>query len=87
MDIIIKNKIDSILGRVFEADYEKGFALDTDLVRDLMADSLKLITMVIELETEFDITFPDDTLIFSKLSCYKWICEKTEELCSEKKQS
>jgi len=80
----ILNRLKRIVCELFNVASDKELPIDTDLVNDLMADSLTLITMVVEVETEFDILFPDTSLSLVNLRDYRWLCEKTEELCNAK---
>lgn len=43
---------------------------DTDLIEDLGIDSMGIINIVVMLENEFSIQFPDDSLTFEKLRIY-----------------
>lgn len=41
---------------------EDSIEMETSLVEDLKADSLDIVEMVMELESEFDVEIPDDEL-------------------------
>lgn len=41
---------------------EDTITLETSLVEDLKADSLDIVEMVMELESEFDVEIPDEEL-------------------------
>lgn len=48
---------------------------NSDLIDDLNFNSINIISLVISLETEFDIEIPDDFLILEKLRSYRQIKE------------
>lgn len=45
----------------------KDITDDTDLITDLSYNSVSAIKLVVDIEQEFDIEFPDELLIFEKL--------------------
>jgi acyl carrier protein len=56
-------RIVSVILRVLEQPgLSNGFGMD-DHLSDLGLDSLKVIKLLIEVEGEFDITFPDELLV------------------------
>lgn len=60
----IKSEVIQLISELFKG---KGFDTDiieyADLVNDMGMDSITFISIVIELETKFDITVPDDMLL------------------------
>lgn len=53
-------KVKSII--VEELDVpEESITLETNLVKDLGADSLSLVEMLMNFEAEYDVTIPDDS--------------------------
>lgn len=51
---------------------------DTDLISDLMFDSISIISLVVELEDEFDFEFDEEYLILEHLRQYRWIVKYIE---------
>ena len=78
MDVV--KRIDTIIvNSSNEAINEQLLNDDTDLVSDLMFDSISIISLVIELEKEFDFEFCDDYLRLEYLRPYSWIVEFNEK--------
>ena len=81
----IKNKIIEILTKLFS---ESGIDLDVleyvDLVDDLGMDSINFISLIIEIETAFEIQIPDEWLQMEKFQTYTAIYSTVAELLSEK---
>lgn len=48
---------------------------ETDLVSDLMFDSISIISLVVELEKDFNFEFEDEFLLLEYLRNYSWITE------------
>ena len=62
-NIEIKNRIITILSRLFaESGVDTDILEYVDLVDDLGMDSINFISLIIELEAEFDIQIPDEWL-------------------------
>lgn len=53
---------------------------NTDLIEDLEIDSLGLVDIIICIEEELNISFPDDFLILDNLCSYSKIVAKVQEL-------
>ena len=60
----IKDRVIKIVSNIFE---ERGFEKDVieyiDLIDDAGLDSITFVSLVIEIETEFGITVPDEMLL------------------------
>lgn len=60
----IKDRVIQIVSNIFE---ERGFEKDVieyiDLIDDAGLDSITFVSLVIEIETEFGITVPDEMLL------------------------
>ena len=72
----MENIIDRLDKAIIECNGEIN-ALDlndnTDLIDDLGFDSINIISLVVSIETEFDIEIPDEFLLLEKLRSYKEI--------------
>ncbi len=52
-------KVKALIAQQFTIDEEK-ITLESDLVKDLGADSLDIADLIMTLEDEFDLTVPDE---------------------------
>jgi acyl carrier protein len=86
MNIII-DKINSILVRLLVIENVDGFTEQTDFINDYMADSLILISIIVEIESAFSIEIPDDDLISENMRNYMWLCAEVERLINEQQKS
>lgn len=81
----IKAKILKILSNLFQ---NTGIDTDVleyvDLIDDLGMDSVNFISLIIELEAEFDIQIPDEWLLMDKFREYSLILSAVEELIMPK---
>lgn len=55
----IREKVTAIVSDQMGVD-KKEITMETSFVRDLNADSLDTVELVMELEEEFDVTIPDE---------------------------
>ena len=58
---MVFEKIKEILSDQLDAD-EKEMTMDTNIVRDLDADSLDIVELLMTIEDEFDIEIPDEEI-------------------------
>ena len=56
---MVFDKIREIIADQLDADPE-SITLDTDLMKDLEADSLDAVEIIMAIESEYDIEVPDD---------------------------
>lgn len=81
----IKAKILGILSNLFQ---NTGIDTDVleyvDLIDDLGMDSVNFISLIVELEAEFDIQIPDEWLLMDKFREYSLILFAVEELIMPK---
>ena len=83
----IKEKIIDILDRLFsDAGVDRDILEYVDLIDDLGMDSINFISLIIELESTFDIQIPDDWLLMEKLQNYTLIYSAVEELLQIKEK-
>ena len=83
----IKEKIIDILDRLFsDAGVDRDILEYVDLIDDLGMDSINFISLIIELESTFDIQIPDDWLLMEKLQYYTLIYSAVEELLQIKEK-
>ena len=83
----IKEKIIDILDRLFsDAGVDRDILEYVDLIDDLGMDSINFISLIIELESTFDIQIPDDWLLMEKLQNYTLIYSAVEELLQIKEE-
>lgn len=77
----VKDKIIDILADLFsDAGVDRGVLEYVDLVDDLGMDSISFISIIIELETAFNVQVPDEWLNIEKFRDYSAIYEAVEEL-------
>ena len=63
----IKAKIIGIMSNLFQnSDVDTDVLEYVDLIDDLGMDSVNFISLIIELEAEFDIQIPNDQLLMDK---------------------
>ncbi|HAE89251.1 MAG TPA: acyl carrier protein [Clostridiales bacterium] len=62
---MIEEKVFGIISEQFDVDKSK-LSLETDLVKDLHADSLDLVELIMAFEDEFGLTIPDDVALTVK---------------------
>ncbi len=62
---MIEEKVFDIISEQFDVD-KAELSLSTDLVKDLHADSLDLVELIMAFEDEFDLTIPDEAALTVK---------------------
>lgn len=62
---MIEEKVFDIIAEQFDVDRSE-LSEDTDLVKDLHADSLDLVELIMAFEDEFDLSIPDDVALTVK---------------------
>lgn len=63
-DLEIKTNVQEICAKIFQVTNMNGALLECqDFVDDLGMDSITFITLVVDIETCFNITIPDDLLL------------------------
>lgn len=83
----IKAKIIGIMSNLFQnSDVDTDVLEYVDLIDDLGMDSANFISLIIELEAEFDIQIPDDQLLMDKFREYSSIYSIVEELLISKEK-
>lgn len=81
----IKQKTIEILSNLFKnSGIETDMLEYVDLINDLGMDSINFISLIIELETEFDIQIPDEWLLVEKFRECSLILSAIEELIAQK---
>lgn len=58
---MIFEKIKKLLAEQLDAD-ENDMTMDTDIAKDLGADSLDVVELLMSIEDEFDIEIPDEEI-------------------------
>ncbi len=86
MDTVeIKNKIINVLNELFsEAGVDKDILEYVDLVDDLGMDSINFVSIIIELETLFDVQIPDDWMLIERFRSYSLIYSAIVKLLIQK---
>ena len=83
----IKAKILEILSNLFQ---NTGIDTDVleyvDLIDDFGMDSVNFISLIVELEAEFDIQIPDDMLLLENFKCVDDIVSVIENELSNKSE-
>lgn len=67
------NQLDELILGNSSYDLKNELNIFTDLINDLMYDSLSIIQLVVQIEDEFGVEIPDEDLDISKLRQYKWL--------------
>ena len=58
---MIFDKVSTALAEQFDVEVD-AITMDTNFTEDLQADSLDLVDLVMELEDQFEIEFPEDKI-------------------------
>lgn len=83
--LAIKEKIIGILAKLFSGSEVDEDVLEyVDLMDDLGMDSINFISLIIELESEFDIQIPDEWLLMDRFQNYLLIYDAVETLLTTK---
>lgn len=83
----IKAKVIGIMSNLFQnSDVDTDVLEYVDLIDDLGMDSVNFISLIIELEAEFDIQIQDDQLLMDKFREYSSIYSIVEELLISKEK-
>ena len=83
----IKAKIIGIMSNLFQnSDVDTDVLEYVDLIDDLGIDSVNFISLIIELEAEFDIQIPNDQLLMDKFREYSSIYSIVDELLISKEK-
>ena len=81
----IKEKVLEILSHLFQTSGVDTDVLEyVDLIDDLGMDSVNFISLIVELEVEFDIQIPDEWLLIDKFRECSSILSAVEELIVKK---
>lgn len=65
---MIENRLDKIISNISEIPINSDSMNDVDIINDYNFDSVKMVQLIIDIETEFDICFEDDELEIDKLN-------------------
>ena len=68
-------ELDKLILNNQDENYINELNIFTDLINDLMYDSLSIIQLVVQIEEKFDVIIPDEDLDISNLRQYKWLME------------
>lgn len=75
----IQEKIKEIIVEVLEGKVEvQDIDDETLLTQDLGVDSIKLVSIIVELENKFDIEIEAEDLDVNKLTIFKFLCTMVE---------
>lgn len=81
----IKRELIELISELFK---DKGFDIDiieyVDLIDDLGMDSITFISIVVEIESQFDIEISDDMLLLENFKCVDDIVSIVESALSRK---
>lgn len=81
----IKTKILEILNHLFQNSGVDTEVIEyVDFIDDLGMDSIGFISLIVELETEFNIQIPDEWLLVDKFREYSSVFSAVEELILQK---
>lgn len=81
----IKEKIIELLSNLFyDFDVDEDVIEYADLIDDLGMDSVNFISLIIELETEFNIQIPDDWLLVERFREFSLIFSAVKRLIEKR---
>lgn len=82
----IKEKILDLLSGLFaDSEIDRSVLEYVDLVDDLGMDSINFISLIVELESTFQIKIPDEWMLVQKFQTYSLIENVVEALISAEK--
>ena len=82
---ILKEKIIEALKKLFSnSEVDEDVFEYVDLIDDLGMDSINFVSLIIQLEVEFDIQIPDDWLQMERFRDCSLIISAVEELITQK---
>lgn len=82
---ILKEKIIEALKKLFSnSEVDEDVFEYVDLIDDLGMDSISFVSLIIQLEVEFDIQIPDDWLQMERFRDCSLIISAVEELITQK---
>lgn len=85
MEYEFEKKLKEIISNCgYEIDVSR-INMKSDLVRDFDFTSINLIELVVEVESEFDIEFDDNDLVFAVIASYGELVKKLNDKIGEKK--
>lgn len=84
----IKEKVVDILSKIFYyKSVDKDLIEYVDLIDDLEIDSISFISMLVEIESAFGITIPDDFLLVNYFSTVEDIVNLVKSMLEAKEQT
>lgn len=79
----IETKLADMLLKLFpDSGVDADIIRYVDLVDDLGMDSLTFVSIIIEIESTFDITVPDDMLVMDYFKSFEAIIDSIEKITS-----
>lgn len=85
MKIDLEKKLNKIILNIANNIEEKTIDNKTNLIRDYKFNSINMVQLIVEIESEFNIVFDDDDLLIENLSNYEDLLaivnKKAKEQC------
>lgn len=82
MNEIMREKLkDLVMASSVQADRD-SIAMETNLIDDLMFDSIAMMELVVDIEETFDIELSEDDLVMEKFETFEKLCELVGEKCN-----
>lgn len=81
-------RVIQILNRLFQSSgFDTDLLVYSDLIDDLGMDSVNFVSLIIEIENEFDIQIPDDWLLMENFRDCSLISSIVEKLIMQKERA
>ena len=80
----IQERLDSLINQIDHSVDVNDLNQSTDLCVDYNFDSISIITLVVRIEEEFKIEFPNEYLIFEELRYYSKLLHNVNTLVEKK---
>lgn len=81
----VKKKIEDIILENSSSYVNPIINNNADLIDDLGVDSISLITIIVEIESTFNIEFPDDLLIINKIRNFNHLVQTVKSIIEREK--
>lgn len=82
MNEIIREKLKDLVASVSVQIDRDSILMESNLIDDLMFDSITMMELVIEIEETFNIELSEDELVMEKFESFEKLCNLVEEKCN-----
>lgn len=84
MEKTIQERLDNIIKQIDQSIDVNDLNEFTDLLVDYNFDSLSIISLIVEIEEEFKIQYPDEYLVLDEMRYYSKLLQNIEILLDKK---